>query len=258
MTGSVALQLYTVRDETAKDFAQTLQHVAEIGYTGVEFAGYGNIPAPTMAKLLQNNALKAVSTHVSYEQLVNNFEEAIEYCLSIDCPYLIVPWIDKEWLNKGTNLQGFTEGLNDLGYRAKRQGLTLGYHNHNFEFETIIHGKPLYDQLVAKTDPALVKFELDTYWAAYAHIEVVPLIQQLCQRQRLITLHLKDMTHERTFTEVGAGILPIDEYIQAAQAKQTTGAITFIVENDRPTIPSLESARRSLENLRKNTLLYPR
>jgi sugar phosphate isomerase/epimerase len=57
------------------------------------------------------------------------------------------------------------------------------------------------------------------------------------------------MTPERTFTEVGDGMLDIDGYIETAQA---IGDIALIVENDRPAIPSLKSARRSLENLRKN------
>jgi sugar phosphate isomerase/epimerase len=252
MAGIVALQLYTVRDETEKDFAQTIRNVAEIGYEGVEFAGYGKLSAPEVAALLTETGLKAVGTHVGLDRLTNDFNREVDYCLSSNCPYLIVPspGMDRNHLQEGNNLQRFTQQLNEFGERAKSQGLTLGYHNHNFEFEIIIDGKPLYDHLVADTDPTLVKLELDTYWAAYAGVKVIPLIQQL--GERIITLHIKDMTPERTFTEVGDGTLDINGYREAARA---IGDVALIVENDQPAIPSLKSARRSFENLRKDKSL---
>jgi sugar phosphate isomerase/epimerase len=100
------------------------------------------------------------------------------------------------------------------------------------------------DFLFAHTDPASVTFELDTYWAAFAGIDPVDYLQRHSGRASLV--HLKDMTPERTFTEVGAGTLPVVEIIAAARASGVQG---YIVENDQPRIPALESARRSLHFL---------
>src|SRR5690349_10810379 len=77
---TVALQLYTVRDETAKDFKQTLKYVAEMGYPAVEFAGYGNIASKDMATLLADFDLRAASTHVSLAALNKDLERELNYC----------------------------------------------------------------------------------------------------------------------------------------------------------------------------------
>lgn len=240
----IGLQLYTVRDQTERDFAATVRRVAEMGYAGVEFAGYGNLSAQEMSALLTETGLKAASTHVALRALEQDFERELNYCLAIGCSFLMVPWLGEEWRNPdGARRLG--ERLNEFGRRSLEQGVTLGYHNHDFEFAPTPAGT-FMDLFLTSTDPSLVKLELDTYWAAFAGVDPVALIRQQAERVRLV--HLKDMTPARTFTEVGDGTLPISSYIQAAV---DAGAQWGFVENDAPTIPSLESAKRSLENLGK-------
>lgn len=70
----IGLQLYSLRNETANDFAGTLRCVSEMGYKGVEFAGYGNIPAEQMRSLLDDLGLQAVGSHVSIEKLEGKME----------------------------------------------------------------------------------------------------------------------------------------------------------------------------------------
>jgi sugar phosphate isomerase/epimerase len=166
--------------------------------------------------------------------------------VEIGSPFLIVPWIDKNLLTQAETFKKFTDQLNDYGSRCQARGLTLAYHNHQFEFETV-DGKTLLERLIEATDPALVKFEIDTYWAAFAGVDPIALIRQ--NSGRIATLHLKDMTPERTFAELGTGTLDIAGYIEAGQA---VGVTAYIVENDRPTIPSLESARLSFKDLHRS------
>src|SRR5437660_8408838 len=90
---TIALQLYTVRDETAQDFAGTLRRVAALGYTAVEFAGYGGLSIQQMQELLDETGLQALSSHVSLERLEQQFEQELEYCQAIGCPYIVVPWL---------------------------------------------------------------------------------------------------------------------------------------------------------------------
>ena len=155
-----------------------------------------------------------------------------------------MPWLSEDWRTSGRIAQ-LGERLNEFGRRSLEHGITLGYHNHNFEFAPRPDGT-FFEHLLAVTDPALVKLELDTYWAAFAGVDPVALIRQHADRVRLV--HLKDMTPERTFTEVGDGTLNIVSYCQAAKE---AGVAWGFVENDAPAIPSLESAKRSLENLKK-------
>lgn len=241
---SIGLQLYTVRDETAKDFKATLQYVAEMGYAAVEFAGYGGIGSKEMAGLLAEYGLRAASTHVGLPALEEDLDRELNYCLDIGCTFLVVPWLPPE-LRSAENFSKLAERLNEFGRHSKERGITLAYHNHDFEFAQH-NGGYLLDSLLEATDPELVKLELDSYWAAYAGADPIAYLRKHAGRVPLV--HLKDMTADRHFTEVGDGTLDIAGYYRAASEG---GAQYFFVENDSPTIPSLESARRSLENLNR-------
>ncbi len=240
---AVALQLYTVRDETARDFAGTLRRVAALGYKAVEFAGYGGLSAEQQRDLLTETGLTAASTHVGLDILAHTPDDAIAYCKAIDCRYLVLPGLPNDHRNPDA-LRALAPRLDDLGRRCQEQGITFGYHNHDWEFAGHADGTALLDLLLDATNPALVALELDAYWASYAGADPVAYLQRRTGRVPLA--HLKDMTPERTFAEVGDGTLDMDAIIAAARA---AGARWYIVENDAPTIPSLESARRSLTNL---------
>lgn len=245
---TLALQLYTVRDETARDFAGTLRRVAALGYPAVEFAGYGDLSAQQMRELLAETGLQALSSHIPLDQLEQHFEQELDFCTAIGCSYIVLPWLAPELRDKD-GLARVADILNRKGSECKTRGITLGYHNHNFEFAAVSENDStfLLDYLLANTDPAAVSLELDTYWAAYAGVDPVSYLQRYQGRVPLV--HLKDMLPEpdRSFTEVGAGTLPINAIVEAARA---SGAQGYIVENDQPRIPSLESAERSLQFLR--------
>ena len=236
----VALELYTVRDETSRDFAGTLRRVAQIGYTGVEFAGYGNLTSQEMSALLAETGLYPVSTHVGLDALQDTqLDASIRYSLDIGCPSIILPWLSNEWRTR-EGLQALAPRLNAIGQRCQEYGITFGYHNHDFEF-TRVNGNYLFEYLLQATNPSLVKIELDVYWAAYAGVDPVEFLQTHADRIALI--HLKDMAADRSMTEVGKGILNMQQICSFAQAR----GLWEIVEHDNPQIPSLESARISFE-----------
>lgn len=243
-TTSVALQLYTVRDETARDFAGTVRSVAALGYQGVEFAGYGGLPAQEMKALLAETGLRAVSTHVGLQALEQDLAKEIAYCQAIGCTFLVLPWLAPELRTLETFRQ-LAPRLNAFGRQCQEAGITFGYHNHDFEFVQQ-NGETFMDVLLKHTDSTFVKLESDVYWMAYAGVDPSTFLQQHAGRVPLV--HLKDMTPERTFTEVGAGTLNIAHIIEVARV---SGTQEFIVENDAPRLPSLESAKRSLENIRR-------
>jgi sugar phosphate isomerase/epimerase len=239
----VALELYTVRDETKRDFAGTLRRVAQIGYTAVEFAGYGNLTAQEMSALLAETGLYPVSTHLGLDALQDSqLDASIRYCLDIGCPNIVLPWLPNEWRTQ-EGMQALAPRLNTIGQRCQEYGITFGYHNHDFEF-TRVDEAYLLDHLLQATNPSLVKIEMDVYWAAYAGVDPVEYLQTHADRIALI--HLKDMAADRSMTEVGKGILDMQHICEFAQVRGLWG----IVENDYPQLPSLESARISLEYFR--------
>ncbi|HLG75656.1 MAG TPA: sugar phosphate isomerase/epimerase [Ktedonobacteraceae bacterium] len=245
MSDIIGLQLYTVRDETAKDFTQTIRRVAEIGYGGVEFAGYGNLSAREMAALLAETDLRAIGTHVGFEALEANLDDEINYCLEIGCTFLVIPYLNPQY-RSGDGFKRFVERVNEWGQHSKARGVTLGYHNHDFEFAADPEGL-FIERLLAATNPDTLQLELDTFWVAFAGADPLAFIKK--HAGRFGSLHLKDMTPDRKFTEVGDGILDIAGFIEAARQG---GTHNFLVENDQPEVPSLESARRSFENLHRS------
>lgn len=239
----VALELYTVRDETKSDFAGTLRRVAQIGYPGIEFAGYGDLTAREMLALLAETRLYPVATHLGLDALQDaQLDASIGYCLDIGCPFIVLPWLANEWRTI-EGIQALAPRLNAIGQRCQEQGITFGYHNHDFEFSRV-NGGYLFDYLLQATDPALVKIELDVYWVAYAGVDPLEFLQ--AHAGRIALIHLKDMAADRSMTEIGKGMLDMRGICAFAQARGLWG----IVENDHPQIPSLESARISLEYFR--------
>lgn len=239
----IALQLYTVRDETARDFAGTLRRVAELGYRAVEFAGYGGLSSSELVELLEETRLRAASTHISLATLESDLDRELDYCQTINCASIVLPWLPLE--QRGAeNIRSLVPFLNEAGRRCHERGIAFSYHNHDFEFAQS-DGKYILDLLLEGTDPLVVALEFDAYWAAYAGVDPIAYIRK--QAGRVLLLHCKDMAADRSFAEVGDGTLDMTGICRAAAGQ---GTRWYIVENDQPKIPSLDSARRSLENLR--------
>lgn len=239
----VALELYTVRDETQRDFAGTLRRVAEMGYPGVEFAGYGGLSQQAMLELLAETGLKVPGTHVGLDLLSEEqLDASIAYCRAIQCPLMVLPSLPQA-LRTLDGIRALAPQLNAIGQRCRNAGIEFGYHNHDFEFASV-EGQTLFDQLLALTDPELVKSELDVYWVAYAGHDPLALLNRLGERVALI--HFKDMAADRSMTEVGRGILNMQGITDFARQHN----VWAVVEHDHPTLPSLESARVSLEFFR--------
>ncbi len=239
----IALQLYTVRDETARDFAGTLRQVALLGYRAVEFAGYGGLSSDQMAALLAETRLHPISTHIAFARLESDLDLELDYCQTIGCAALVLPSLPREHSSPDA-LRAFAPRLNEIGRRCHGRGIAFGYHNHDFEFAQT-GGVTLLDLLLQNTDPMVVALEFDAYWAAYAGADPVDFLRQ--HAGRVLFIHAKDMSTDRSYTEVGSGTLDMAGICRAAHEQ---GTRWYIVENDQPHIPSLESARRSLEHLR--------
>lgn len=244
MSIPVAVQLYTLREEASRDFAGTLERVAEIGYKGVEFAGYGNLTASKLKDTLEKLGLKAAGSHVGLDQLKDRLDEVIDYNLEIGNKYIVCPW------NQYGSHNDYIETarlFNKIGEKCKEKGLQFCYHNHSHEFASY-NGEHGLDILYRETDPELVMAEIDTYWVKYAGLDPAEYIKKYSGRTPLI--HLKDMDNgeDRAFAEIGNGILDFNSIINAAQ---DSGAEWLIVEQDVCKRPAIESVKISFENLKR-------
>src|SRR6185503_15396581 len=131
---------------------------------------------------------------------------------------------------------------------AKQSSLTLAYHNHDFEFETV-NGTTGFDTLTNETDQKLVCFELDIFWAVKANRDPLTLFQQ--HPKRFPLWHVKDMdkTEKKFFTEVGNGVIDFSAIFKKANQ---SGMKYFFVEQDECPGPPLESIEKSIKYLQQN------
>ncbi|HEX6940566.1 MAG TPA: sugar phosphate isomerase/epimerase [Longimicrobiales bacterium] len=241
----IGLQLYTVRTLMARDFEGTLDAVAAIGYTEVEFAGYFDRSPAEVRAALERAGLAAPSAHVGLDAIREHWDRTLDAAGEIGHRYVIVAWLPAEERRTHDAYRRLADELNRAGERARAGGLRFGYHNHDFEFAPI-DGRAPYDTLVDATDPALVALELDLYWASRAGRDPVDCFRRHPGRFELV--HVKDMdgTAEKGMTDVGDGVLDFPTILgRAAEA----GVRHYFVEHDHPPAP-IESIRRSYAYLK--------
>jgi sugar phosphate isomerase/epimerase len=242
----IALQMYTLRNEAEEDFAGTIQKVAEIGYSAVELAGHGGLSVQKLSSLLADNYLKIAGSHVPFSEMENDLPRVIEENLSLGNRYVVVPSLPPERRKSVDDYQQIAEALNRYGESLQRSGMTLCYHNHDYEFESLENGLCGEDILLQLTDSQLVKAEVDAYWMLKAGQDPVAFLQK--HPSRVPLLHLKDLDpSDGSFAPVGTGTLPLAALIDAAHS---AGVEFLIVEQDICKGPALDAVALSYNNLK--------
>lgn len=242
----ISIQLYTVRDHMKTDPTGTLERLAEIGYQGVEGSALGN--SPEFVAKLQELDLQLTAGHTGLGVLENRFDELVEENQRLGNRFVVISYLDESERGSAQNWLETAKKIEDFGARLHEAGIQLCYHNHAFEFEEKFDGKCGFDLLLENTDSRYLQAEIDTYWVQKGGENPVEYLKKYADRTPL--LHIKDMTkgQEKTFAEIGEGILDWPAIFAAAEA----GAVTaYIVEQDVCPGDSLDSAAKSLENLKK-------
>ncbi|RWZ59013.1 sugar phosphate isomerase/epimerase [Halobacillus fulvus] len=241
----VAAQLYTLRNETEKDFNGTLKKVADIGFEGVEFAGFGGHSASEVKEMLDELNLKAASSHVPLDELKNNLDQVIEDQKTIGSSYVVCPYIEDR---SEEDYQTLIEDLKTIGEKVNQEGLTLCYHNHDFELEKLADGRKALTALFEETNEDQLQTEFDIYWLRKAGENPTEWLENYSGRTPLV--HLKDMTvdEEKFFAELGTGGVDIE----AVWAKgEEVGVQWWIVEQDESRLTPLESLEISMNYIRE-------
>jgi len=244
----IGIQLYTVRDQLQADFEGTVTKIAQIGYRNLEFAGYYNRTPEQVRALLDKIGAVSRSSHIGAPLLRQDAAGQIKAAKTIGQEYITLP--SYNFGNEG--LAGWRKGVaefNQWGAMCRDAGLKLAYHNHNREFAPL-EGTSGYDVLVQETDPKLVDFELDLYWAKFADQDPLALFAKY--PGRFAMWHVKDLQvtgGTKGMTPVGLGSLDFKNYF--AHARES-GMKHFFVEHDTAAnYPggSLASVQASFSNL---------
>lgn len=204
---NITLQLYSLKEEAETNFLGVIERVGDMGYDGVQFAGFFDASAVQVRESLDKKGLKRAGSHVGIHQLgEERLEELFSYHEAIGEHLLICPALPEEMRKTADDYKRSAERLNRIGESCKNAGFEFGYHNHAFEFTDMGEGTG-FDLLFKETSKDLVKMELDCYWAAYSSHDPLQIIQTY--QDRIVSLHIKDMIGDGTkrSTEVGKGMI---------------------------------------------------
>jgi sugar phosphate isomerase/epimerase len=242
----VAVQMFTLREESQKDFAGTLKKVAELGFDGVELAGYGGLTAKEVKTLLDDLGLRAAASHVPLEQLETNLPQVIEEMKILGSKYVVCPYLMPDRRSE-QDYRKLISLLNQAGEICQREGITLCYHNHDFELERLEDGRMALEAIFEDTNLDHVKAEFDIYWLTKAGEKPVEWIHRYKNRTPLI--HLKDMTtdEERFFAELGTGGVDLEAVLNSGEE---AGVAWWVVEQDMSRRTPLESIEISINYLK--------
>jgi len=220
-----SLQLYSLRHEAEKGFKALLGEVSKVGYTGVEFAGYGGLGAADMKQLLEANKLKPVGTHVGIQRLNEALDEELAYNKAIGTEYIIVPYYKME---TEADAKAAAKNFCEIGPKIKAAGFGFAYHNHAHEFKKP-GGRYLMDIMCDLVPADVMDVELDIYWAAYADADYLSWMKGAGSRVKL--LHIKQIKdyESRKCVDLDEGVIDFREIITEGLA---LGVRHFILEQE--------------------------
>ena len=242
----VGLQLYSVREDCKKDLPAVLAAVAKMGYDGVEFAGYHNLSAKELRKLLDGLKLKCCGTHIGIDTLTGDALKAtIAYNLELGNPYLIVPWVEEKYRNSRAACENMARLFNGIAEKLAPHKLRTGYHNHDCDSKPIDGCVPL--EVFGASSNRDVILQVDTANMLHGGGDPVAYLKKFPGRAG--TVHLKEFSKINDKALIGEGEVKWKEVFAACEGAGKTE--WYIVEQESYATPPLECVAQCLKNLRK-------
>ena len=229
----VALMLYTVREDCARDFEGTVRAVAALGFEGVEVFDLHGHSADEVHGWLEELGLVAIGRHALLEAIETSLPELAEEARVLGWRRLSVAWIDPAKLGDPE----LPARLERAAAAAAERGLELGYHNHDAELEPLASGEMFLDLV-----PQELFLEVDLGWVWFAGVDPVGLLGRVGPRCPFV--HVKDFSSRdrAAFCPVGDGVVGYDRVLPAAVR---AGVDWLIVEQDETDGDALAAAGRS-------------
>lgn len=262
----IALQLYSVREDMAKDFEGTLKKVKAMGYDGVEFAGIFGKTAEEVKTLCSQIGLVPISAHVPFGNMLND-PELLKVYKEIGCEFVVIPWLSEEYRPGNAKFQEVIDGAKFLAAKCAELGLKLCYHNHDFEFVKV--GDEYAIDILYTEVPELMP-QFDTCWVNVGGENPAEYVRKYAGRQEIV--HLKDFVGSKSenmyaligvdedekkesdgekfeLRPLGCGVQNFPEILAAAKE---VGIRWVVIEQDEPSMNKapLECAKISIDYLK--------
>ena len=239
--GPIGLQLYSLRDQFAKDVPGTLDKVRDLGFKNVELAGTYGLPPEKFKSELDARGLKAISAHFPFERFRDDVEGIAREAKVLGVQYAGCAGIARRGAFDEQSCRTAIDVFNTAGEALAKHGIKFFYHTHGFEFQPYGSGT-LFDLLVTETKPEYVTYEMDIFWVVHGGQNPVTLFEKYGDRFSLV--HLKDMKRGTPINlltgssdvknDVAMGQGQID-YRRVLPAAQKAGVKWYFIEDESPT-----------------------
>lgn len=238
--GPIGLQLYSLREQFAKDVPGTLDEVKRFGIKYAELAGtYGVAPAQ-FRQDLKSRGIKPISAHFAYERYRDDPEGVAKEAKELGLAYTGCAWIPHNGDFDEKTCREAIAVFNKAGEVMAKHGLKFFYHVHGFEFQPYGQGT-LLDLLFEETNPKYVNYEMDIFWIVFPGQDPVKLMQKYPKRWQL--MHLKDMrkgtptgaltggTDVKNDAALGQGLMDLPAILREAKK---IGVKWYFIEDESP------------------------
>lgn len=241
----IALQLYSVRHDCERDLMGTLKAVAEMGYEGVEFAGYYGRSAAELRKMLDDLGLRVAGTHIGLNTLMgDNLTATVEYNRVLGNRFLIVPGLPEERRNSRAAWLETARIFDAIAEKLAPEGMFVGYHNHHIEFAPM-EGELPWDTFFGNTRQEVV-MQIDLGNALNGNADPIPFIERY--PGRALTVHLKEYSRTNDLALIGEGQVRWNDVFRLCET--IGGTQWYIVEQESYAFAPLECVRRCIQTLR--------
>ena len=240
------LQLYSVRNECAKDPEGTIKAVAKMGYKAVEFAGYHGRDAKALRTLLDDVGLTCCGTHIGLETMLgDNLPKTIEFNQTLGNKFLIVPGLPGKYTKTRQGWQEAADVFNVLADKVKPHGMRVGYHNHSVEFK-MLDGELPWDTFFDRTKKEVV-IQFDTGNGVAQGGDPVKFLKR--KPGRVASVHVKPYSKTKPNALIGDDEQPWKEIFHLCE--MVAGVEWYIIEYESDAYPPLVSVEKTLEVMRR-------
>ena len=240
------LQLYSVRNECAKDLVGTVTAVAKMGYKAVEFAGYHGRDAKTLRQLLDDVGLKCCGTHLGLDQLLGDMlAKTVEFNQTLGNPFLIVASLPGKYTKTRAGWQEAADHFSEVADKVKPQRMRVGYHNHNIEFKAIDGELPWDTFFKRAKKEVVIQFDTGNGMAEGGD----PMIFLKKFPKRTASVHVKPFSKAKPNALIGDDEHPWKEIFHLCET--VAGVEWYIIEYESDAFPPLVSVQKTLEVMKR-------
>ncbi len=244
----VGVQLYSIRDEMAKDPLGSLTQLAKMGYVYVEHANYVDrkfygYSATEFKKVLDDLGLKMISGHTvmgseHWDAAKKDFSDSWKYTIEdagiLGQKYVTSPWMDESMRTTYDGFRSYMDVYNKCGELCQTKGMKFAYHNHDFEFSEKLNNEKIFDIMMKSINPELVVIQLDIGNLYNGGAVALDVVNQY--PGRFENIHVKDMIKSAEGTEgyestiIGQGIVNAREVVDLLT--KIGGTTCYIIEQE--------------------------